>query len=45
MEYSVIGEVVPREKGVKVAEGKEVILSEIYQDKLNKILSIEKQEG
>ena len=45
IECSVIGEVVSREKGVKIVEGKEVILSEMYQDKLNKILSIEKQEG
>ena len=39
MEYSVIGKVVPREKGVKIVEGtKELNLSQSNQDELNKIL-------
>lgn len=39
IECSVIGKVVPREKEVRLIDrGKEVVLSEIYQDELNKIL-------
>lgn len=39
VECSIIGEVVSRDKGVRLVErGKEVVLSEIYQDELNKIL-------
>jgi len=39
MEYSVIGKVVPREKGVKIVEGKkESNLFESNQDELSKVL-------
>ncbi len=39
IECSVIGEVVSREKGVKIVEGKEELsLSQSNQDELNKVL-------
>ena len=39
IEWSIIGEVVSREKGVKIVEGtKELNLSQSNQDELNKIL-------
>ncbi len=39
IECSIIGEVVSRDKGVRLIDrGEEVVLSEIYQDELNRIL-------